>query len=58
MQAIQAALLGRKVFCKFLSANDTGVTGAHQAGIYIYPNLPSLSCSMNPVKRVKIRKSG
>lgn len=33
--AIQAALQGQKVFCKFLSANDTGLTGGHQAGIYI-----------------------
>ena len=31
MLAIQAALHGQKVFCKFLSANDTGLTGGHQA---------------------------
>jgi len=43
MQAIQAALQGQRVFCKFLSANDTGVTGAHQAGIYISkPSIPIL----------------
>lgn len=35
MQAIQSALQGQKAFCKFLSANDTGLTGGHQAGIYI-----------------------
>ena len=35
MLAIQAALKGQAVFCKFLAANDTGSTGAHQAGIYI-----------------------
>lgn len=35
LQAITAALNGRMVFCKFLSANDTGVTGTHQEGIYI-----------------------
>lgn len=34
-QAIQAVLNGQMGFCKFLSANDTGVTGGHQAGIYI-----------------------
>ena len=34
-QAIRAVLNGRMGFCKFLSANDTGATGAHQAGIYI-----------------------
>lgn len=43
MQAIQAATQGRKVFCKFLSANDTGLTGGHQAGIYISkPAVPIL----------------
>ena len=35
MQAIQATLLGEMAFCKFLAANDTGLTGGHQAGIYI-----------------------
>lgn len=43
MSAIQAALHGKKVFCKFLSANDTGLTGGHQAGIYISkPSIPIL----------------
>lgn len=43
MLAIQAALHGQKVFCKFLSANDTGKTGGHQAGIYISkPSIPIL----------------
>ena len=27
-----------KIFCKFLSANDTGETGGHQGGIYIPKN--------------------
>lgn len=34
-QAIQAVLNGQRGFCKFFSANDTGATGGHQAGIYI-----------------------
>lgn len=43
MQAIQASLAGETVFCKFLSANDTGLTGGHQAGIYISkPSIPIL----------------
>lgn len=43
MQAVQAALNGKKTFCKFLSANDTGLTGGHQAGIYISkPSIPIL----------------
>lgn len=35
IQAIRAVLNGRRAYCKFLSANDTGLTGGHQAGIYI-----------------------
>lgn len=34
-KAIQSVLASAKSFCKFLSANDTGLTGGHQAGIYI-----------------------
>lgn len=34
-KAIKAVSDGAKAFCKFLSANDTGETGGHQAGIYI-----------------------
>ena len=37
-KAIQAVSLGKLSYCKFLSANDTGDTGAHQAGIYIAKN--------------------
>ena len=35
IQAIQAVLSGQRAYCKFLAANDTGLTGGHQAGIYI-----------------------
>lgn len=34
-QAIQAVLSSQWSICKFLSANDTGLTGGHQSGIYI-----------------------
>ena len=34
-QAILSVMGGKKAFCKFLSSNDTGKTGGHQAGIYI-----------------------
>lgn len=34
-QAIQSANSGMMAFCKFLSANDTGMTGGHQSGIYV-----------------------
>jgi hypothetical protein len=33
-QAIQDSFKGKLVFCKFISANDAGATGAHQAGLY------------------------
>lgn len=34
-RAIQSVQTGMKSYCKFLTANDTGVTGSHQAGIHI-----------------------
>lgn len=40
-QAIQTAMNGQLTFTKFLAANDTGLTGGHQAGIYI--SKPSIS---------------
>ena len=61
MFAIQSALKGQAVFCKFLTANDTGSTGAHQSGIYI--SKPSISILFdkpgvkgeNKEKRVKVK---
>lgn len=42
-QAIQTAMSGQLTFTKFLAANDTGLTGGHQAGIYISkPSIPIL----------------
>lgn len=35
MKAIRAASNGKIAYCKFLTANDTGETKSHQAGIYI-----------------------
>lgn len=35
LKAIEAVNKGQLSYCKFLSANDTGDTGAHQMGIYI-----------------------
>ncbi|MBO4438425.1 MAG: restriction endonuclease [Spirochaetaceae bacterium] len=40
--AITDAINSDKIFCKFLSANDTGETGGHQDGIYIPKNSVSL----------------
>jgi type II restriction enzyme len=36
--ALEAINNGKLVYCKFLSANDTGDTGSHQYGIYIAKN--------------------
>lgn len=38
IKAIQAVQNSQMAYCKFLSANDTGYTGAHQSGIYITKN--------------------
>lgn len=43
--AIQSVIGSEQGFCKFLSANDTGKTGGHQAGIYI--SKPSVSILFN-----------
>ena len=40
--AVQAASSGQSAYCKFLSANDTGATGAHQRGIHIAKNAKSI----------------
>lgn len=37
-QAINAVNRSRTAFCKFISANDAGETGAHQAGFYMPKN--------------------
>lgn len=41
-KAIQDVGRGSVSYCKFLSANDTGDTGAHQAGIYVTKNAISI----------------
>lgn len=59
--AIQAVNNGQIAYCKFLSANDTGDTGTHQAGIYIAKNAISIlfdkpgEKGSNKDKFVKIR---
>ena len=64
IQAIQAVLSSQKAYCKFLSANDTGLTGGHQAGIYISkPSIPILfdepgEKGQNKEKWVKIKWQG
>lgn len=59
--AIQAVNNGQIAYCKFLSANDTGDTGTHQAGIYVAKNAISIlfdepgEKGSNKDKFVKIR---
>lgn len=61
ISAIQAVNNGQLAYCKFLSANDTGDTGAHQAGIYIAKNAISIlfdepgEKGSNKDKYVKVR---
>lgn len=43
MAAIEAVLSGQLAYAKFLSANETGLTGGHQYGIYVSkPAIPIL----------------
>lgn len=35
LEAVNAALKGQDVFCKFMTVNDSGESGAHQSGILI-----------------------
>lgn len=36
--AIESVLVSKAAFCRYITANDTGTTGAHQAGFYIPKN--------------------
>lgn len=49
-QAIEAVNKGKRAYCKFLSANDTGLTGGHQSGIYIAKNAISILFDTGCVK--------
>jgi type II restriction enzyme len=60
-RAVRAVRDGRLAYCKFLTANDTGDTGAHQAGIHIAKNAfailfdaPGVKGSIND-SRVEVR---
>ena len=61
MTAIEAVLSGKLSYSKFLSANDTGLTGGHQSGIYVSkPAVPILfnepgEKGNNNKKQVKIK---
>lgn len=63
-QAIASVHKGKLAFCKFLAANETGLTGGHQCGIYVpksaYTILFSEKCVRggNVERLVKIRWQG
>lgn len=40
--AVAAVKEGLGAFCRFITANDVGTTGGHQAGFYIPKNVASL----------------
>lgn len=41
-RAVKSVFESEKAFCKFLSANDTGATGAHQVGILVSKSAVSI----------------
>ena len=57
VSAIQAAMHGQKTFCKFLSANDTGLTGAIKQ-VFMSQSLLFLSCLTNQVKEGPVKTDG
>lgn len=64
--AIKAANQSGRFFCKFLSANDTGINGAHQDGIYLakaawdifFPDFPKIPRGNNIDRIIKIHIDG
>lgn len=54
--AIQSVLNSERGFCKFLSANDTGATGGHQAGILISKSAVQMMFSEQELTQCGISK--
>ncbi len=55
-QAVKSVLNSEKGFCKFLSANDTGATGAHQSGILISKSAVEMMFSRQELEQEGISK--
>jgi len=55
-QAIQSVLSSKQGFCKFLSANDTGATGAHQSGILISKSAVDMLFTQQQLEQERIPK--
>lgn len=54
--AVQSVLNSVQSYCKFLSANDTGATGGHQAGILVSRSAMSMMFSLEQLMRDTIPK--
>lgn len=60
--AISEALKGNQVFCKFMSANDSGESGAHQSGFLISKKAKSMlftdvQMQENPIFKLPVKVS-
>lgn len=56
IQAVDSAVRGGDVYCKFLSANDSGETGGHQSGILISKTAKALFFTDEVMKSQPIAK--
>lgn len=54
--AVESVLSGRKAYCKFLSANDSGETGGHQSGVLISKTVKDMLFTEQELKENHILK--
>ena len=62
LEAVNAAIKGSDVFCKFMSANDSGESGAHQVGFLISISAKAMfftdmEMQNNPILKKPVRVS-
>lgn len=58
-KAVESVLSGKKAYCKFLSANDSGETGGHQSGVLISKTAKDMLYTERELKENHIlKKSG
>lgn len=55
-KAVESVLSGKKAYCKFLSANDSGETGGHQSGILISKSAKDMLYTEKELKENHILK--
>lgn len=56
IKAIDVVRAGEAAYCKFLSANDSGETGGHQAGILISKSAKDMFYTENELRENHILK--